>query len=113
MIAWSIWERHRAVKRKDWFFILLHVALSEFWKCFYKSDKYEWFVLVTIVEAAEEEMVKQKRKVWVYEINTEKLIFGEHHHLLPDLLRDWKKFLKYFRMSRKKFYQFAMSPGNR
>lgn len=67
----------------------------------------EMLFLATVVEAEEEEKekLKRKHKFWVHEINTKRPRFGEHHHLFPDLLRDEKKFLKYFRMSPEKFYQ--------
>lgn len=68
------------------------------------SDE-EVLFLATVAEAEEEEKAKRKRKTWVHEINTNRLTFGEHHHLFPDLLRDRKKFLKYFRMSQDKFYE--------
>eukprot|EP00102_Acyrthosiphon_pisum_P023738 XP_016660948.1 PREDICTED: uncharacterized protein LOC103309795 [Acyrthosiphon pisum] len=70
------------------------------------SDE-EMLFLATIVEAEEEEKEQYKRKhnMWVHEINTKRNRFGEHHHLFPDLLKDQKKFLKYFRMSPEKFYR--------
>ncbi|KAL4122215.1 hypothetical protein QTP88_014587 [Uroleucon formosanum] len=47
----------------------------------------------------------KKKKMWVHEINSKRLIFGEHSHLFQDLLKDSKKFIKYFRMSQEKFYE--------
>ncbi|KAK9887104.1 hypothetical protein WA026_020048 [Henosepilachna vigintioctopunctata] len=41
--------------------------------------------------------------MWIHEINSKMLTFGEFHHLFPDLLSDEKKFFKYFRMSPNKF----------
>lgn len=60
----------------------------------------------TVLEAEEEEQSsKKKKKMWVHEINSKRLIFGEHKHLFQDLLKDSKKFIKYFRMSQQKFYE--------
>lgn len=65
----------------------------------------EILFLATVIEAEEEEQRSKKKKMWAHEINSKRLIFGEHNHLFQDLLKDSKKFLKYFRMSQEKFYE--------
>lgn len=60
-------------------------------------------VLLASLLADEEE--QKKRKCWVHTINKRREEFGEFHHLFPDMRRDKKKFMKYFRMSEEKFFE--------
>ena len=41
---------------------------------------------------------RAERRWWVHPINQSRLIFGEYHHLMPDLRNDEDKFYRYLRM---------------
>ena len=77
--------------------------LAVFMQTVMSSSDEEVLFLATIVQ--EEERRVRKRKMWVHEINAKRRTLGEYYHLFPDLLRDRKKFVKYFRMSQEKFYE--------
>lgn len=56
----------------------------------------------------EEQRRKKKRrthKYWVHEICQKRDIYGEFHHLFPDLKKDPKKCFEYFRMTYEKFQE--------
>lgn len=55
--------------------------------------------------AEEEEREIRKRKTWIHPINEKREVYGEFHHLFPDLLEHKTKFFKYFRMSKEKFFE--------
>ncbi|KAJ8914946.1 hypothetical protein NQ315_002470 [Exocentrus adspersus] len=59
------------------------------------SDEEEALTLLAI------EAVKnvRKKRIWIHDINQEKLKHGEFHTFMPDLRKDEKRFYIYLRMS--------------
>lgn len=47
---------------------------------------------------------KEKKRIWVHNINMKRKLYGEFHTLFDDLLRDEAKFFQYFRMTHEKFF---------
>jgi len=61
--------------------------------------------LLVIASIADEEEKREKKRLWVHNINLKRDEHGEFHTLFPDLLQDEAKFFKYFRMSSQKFFE--------
>ena len=61
-------------------------------------------IVVSCLLAAEEEEHKDKKlKTWIQNINKKRMDFREFHTLFPDLIDDYVKFFRYFRMTSSKF----------
>lgn len=69
------------------------------------EDSDEDIVVISCIISEEEERIKRKRKIWVHNINSKRLIFGEFHTLYSDLLEDENRFFGYIHMTRKKFFE--------
>nr|CAI5833264.1 unnamed protein product [Callosobruchus analis] len=68
-------------------------------------DEEDLILFAAVVEAEEEEKeAARKKRMWVHNINIKRKELGEFHQLFPDLLRDRKKFMKYFRMAQETFF---------
>lgn len=82
----------------------LRLCSGSSWRNMSDSSEDEVFLLYCWAQEEEEEDARNVR-TWVHDINTKRPVFGEHHHLFPDLLRDKTKFIQYFRMSQERFYE--------
>nr|CAI5847393.1 unnamed protein product [Callosobruchus analis] len=70
------------------------------------ADEEDLFLFAAVVEAEEQEKeAARKIRMRVHNINSKRKEFGEFHHLFPYLLRDRKKFTKYFRMTQEKSFE--------
>ncbi|KAL4132454.1 hypothetical protein QTP88_009598 [Uroleucon formosanum] len=61
--------------------------------------------LLVIACIANKEEKREKKRLWVHNINLKREEHGEFHTLFPDLLQDEANFFKYFRMSSEKFFE--------
>ncbi|XP_050300615.1 uncharacterized protein LOC126739132 [Anthonomus grandis grandis] len=67
------------------------------------SDEELFLFQILLEEEEKTEKKKRKHKMWVHDICRERKLYGEFHHLIPDLKKDPTKFFEYFRMSEEKF----------
>lgn len=58
-----------------------------------------------VIEHRQEVREKRKRKIWIHLICSKRKVFGEYHHLFPDLLADKDKFWGYFRITPDRYFQ--------
>lgn len=49
--------------------------------------------------------------MWVHRINQDHRVYGEFHHLMPQLTEDKQRFQMYFRMNKKEFYSLLKKIG--
>ncbi|XP_022910414.2 uncharacterized protein [Onthophagus taurus] len=62
-------------------------------------------VSTLLIEDEENEIPQREKRIWVHSINLKRQWFGEYYSLYPDLLKDDKRFFKYFHMTPLKFRQ--------
>ncbi|CAL1671957.1 unnamed protein product [Lasius platythorax] len=64
----------------------------------YSSDEDE-LLLLALMEDEERNGNRRKTRKWIHEINMERKTKGEFYTLVPQLLKDEKRFYIYFRMT--------------